>query len=178
MQVMVEGPALAAFGFMHQLTSEPLLKQLLRYVMSDEARHVAFGVLSLREVYGMTDAEIMERSGVRLRGGGADARPVPVPGGLGASWCEPPGRRPARAQRPDTAAVPDLAVLQDRAQLQEARPLDRNGEWLRRRFEEMDVIQFEHLEDTGEEYAAADLSGGGQPTPRRRSRPSLCHSWR
>ena len=47
MQIMVEGLALAAFGFMHQLTEEPLLKQLLRYVMSDEARHVAFGVLSL-----------------------------------------------------------------------------------------------------------------------------------
>ena len=62
MQVMVEGLALAAFGFMHQLTEEPLLKQLLRYVMSDEARHVAFGVLSLKEVYaGMTDAEMKER---------------------------------------------------------------------------------------------------------------------
>jgi hypothetical protein len=62
MQVMVEGLALAAFGFMHQLTGEPLLKQLLRYVMSDEARHVAFGVLSLQEAYaGMTDAEIKER---------------------------------------------------------------------------------------------------------------------
>ncbi len=62
MQVMVEGLALAAFGFMHQLTGEPLLKQLLRYVMSDEARHVAFGVLSLREVYAAsTDAEIKER---------------------------------------------------------------------------------------------------------------------
>ena len=46
MQIMVEGLALAAFGFMYQLTEEPLLKQLLRYVMSDEARHVAFGVLS------------------------------------------------------------------------------------------------------------------------------------
>ena len=45
MQVMVEGLALAAFGFQHQMTTEPLLKQLLRYVMSDEARHVAFGVL-------------------------------------------------------------------------------------------------------------------------------------
>src|SRR5690606_27140851 len=33
MQIMVEGLALAAFGFMHQLTNEPLLKQLLRYVM-------------------------------------------------------------------------------------------------------------------------------------------------
>ena len=62
MQVMVEGLALAAFGFMHQMTEEPLLKQLLRYVMSDEARHVAFGVLSLKEVYdGMTDAEMKDR---------------------------------------------------------------------------------------------------------------------
>ena len=51
MQIMVEGLALAAFGFMHQMTTEPLLKQLLRYVMSDEARHVAFGVLSLQEYY-------------------------------------------------------------------------------------------------------------------------------
>src|SRR5438067_7371846 len=51
MQIMVEGLALAAFGFLHQMTSEPLLKQLLRYVMSDEARHVAFGVLSLQEYY-------------------------------------------------------------------------------------------------------------------------------
>src|SRR4051812_2562156 len=33
MQIMVEGLALAAFGFMHQMTTEPLLKQLLRYVM-------------------------------------------------------------------------------------------------------------------------------------------------
>ena len=50
MQIMVEGLALAAFGFMHQMTNEPLLKRLLRYVMSDEARHVAFGVLSLQGV--------------------------------------------------------------------------------------------------------------------------------
>src|SRR5438094_8464179 len=62
MQIMVEGLALAAFGFMHQMTTEPLLKQLLRYVMSDEARHVAFGVLSLQEYYnGLGAAEIRER---------------------------------------------------------------------------------------------------------------------
>ena len=64
MQIMVEGLALAAFGFMHQLTNEPLLKQLLRYVMSDEARHVAFGVLSLKEYYSeLSDAEMLERYG-------------------------------------------------------------------------------------------------------------------
>ena len=62
MQIMVEGLALAAFGFMHETTTEPLLKQLLRYVMSDEARHVAFGVLSLQEFYaGLRRAEITER---------------------------------------------------------------------------------------------------------------------
>src|SRR6478609_2278781 len=51
MQIMVEGLALAAFGLMQQITTEPLLKKMLRYVMSDEARHVAFGVLSLQEYY-------------------------------------------------------------------------------------------------------------------------------
>ena len=62
MQVMVEGLALAAFGFLHMLTNEPLLKNLLRYVMADEARHVAFGVLSLKEAYdGMDSKEIRER---------------------------------------------------------------------------------------------------------------------
>src|SRR3954465_11360523 len=62
MQIMVEGLALAAFGFMHQMTTEPLLKQLLRYVMSDEARHVAFGVLSLKEYYTeLSDAEMQDR---------------------------------------------------------------------------------------------------------------------
>src|SRR2546430_11593945 len=62
MQIMVEGLALAAFGFIQQLTTEPLLKQLLRYVMSDEARHVAFGVLSLQDYYKeLTGPEIRER---------------------------------------------------------------------------------------------------------------------
>ena len=62
MQIMVEGLALAAFGFMQQMSSEPLLKKLLRYVMSDEARHVAFGVLSLQDFYQeLNSKEIRER---------------------------------------------------------------------------------------------------------------------
>ncbi len=51
MQVLVEGLAMAAFGNMYQLAREPLIKQLVRLVMRDEARHVAFGVLSLRDYY-------------------------------------------------------------------------------------------------------------------------------
>ena len=54
--------ALAAFGSMLRATEEPLLKKLLRYVMSDEARHVAFGVLSLAEYYQeLSSAELKER---------------------------------------------------------------------------------------------------------------------
>ena len=62
MQIMVEGLALAALGFIHATTTEPLLKKLLRYVMSDEARHVAFGVLSLQDYYKeLSAAELRER---------------------------------------------------------------------------------------------------------------------
>ena len=62
MQIMVEGLALAAFGMVRQQTREPLLKQLTHYVMVDEARHVAFGVLALRRLYDdMTEAEVRER---------------------------------------------------------------------------------------------------------------------
>lgn len=49
MQIMVEGLALGAFGMLYKWTEEPLLKNLLRYVIKDEARHVHYGVLALRE---------------------------------------------------------------------------------------------------------------------------------
>jgi hypothetical protein len=62
MQIIVEGIALAAFGLIHQFSTEPLIKQITRYVMADEARHVAFGALSLNGVYDeMTSAELRER---------------------------------------------------------------------------------------------------------------------
>src|SRR6266545_3936334 len=51
MQIMVEGLALAAFALMRQNSYEPLLRDITRYVMGDEARHVAYGVLSLRDYY-------------------------------------------------------------------------------------------------------------------------------
>jgi hypothetical protein len=49
MQIMVEGLALGAFGTLYKLTKEPLLRQLLKMVIQDEARHVHYGVLALRE---------------------------------------------------------------------------------------------------------------------------------
>jgi hypothetical protein len=51
MQVIIEGLALAAFGTIRDLATEPLGKAINAYVMEDEARHVAFGRLALRDYY-------------------------------------------------------------------------------------------------------------------------------
>jgi hypothetical protein len=62
MQVLIEGLALAAFGVHRDMSNNPLVTQLLAYVMQDEARHVAFGRLALRDYYkGLTSAELADR---------------------------------------------------------------------------------------------------------------------
>ena len=62
MQIVIEGLAMAAFGNLYHLTSEPLLKELVHYVMRDESRHVAFGMLSLSDYYGdMPANELRDR---------------------------------------------------------------------------------------------------------------------
>jgi hypothetical protein len=64
MQIMVEGLALAAFGLMRFTAArEPLIQQITGYVMRDEARHVAFGILSLQDLYTkeLTSAELAVR---------------------------------------------------------------------------------------------------------------------
>lgn len=63
MQIMVEGLALGAFSGLYHLTREPLLKDLLGRVIQDEARHVHYGVVALREHIRneLSDAERRER---------------------------------------------------------------------------------------------------------------------
>ncbi|HEY0698852.1 MAG TPA: ferritin-like domain-containing protein [Micromonospora sp.] len=62
MQVLIEGLALAAFGQIRDYSKEPLAQALNAYVMQDEARHVAFGRLALRDYYPeLTQAERDER---------------------------------------------------------------------------------------------------------------------
>jgi hypothetical protein len=64
MQIMVEGLALAAFGMMKaQMPNEPLIQDITSRIMQDEARHVAFGVLSLEDIYHnqLTSSEMRER---------------------------------------------------------------------------------------------------------------------
>jgi len=48
MQIMIEGLALGSFGMIRNITTEPMLKNLLKYVITDEARHVHYGVLALQ----------------------------------------------------------------------------------------------------------------------------------
>ncbi|MGW5031087.1 ferritin-like domain-containing protein [Streptomyces nigra] len=69
MQVLIEGLALAAFGMIRDTTTKPLPRQILAYVMQDEARHVAFGRMALRDYYQqLTDAELREREEFVIEG--------------------------------------------------------------------------------------------------------------
>ncbi|GAA2894052.1 ferritin-like domain-containing protein [Streptosporangium fragile] len=69
MQVLIEGLALAAFGVIRDFTTKPLPKQILTYVMQDEARHVAFGRLALRDHYReLSSAERREREEFVIEG--------------------------------------------------------------------------------------------------------------
>jgi hypothetical protein len=63
MQIMIEGLALGAFGTIRQVVAEPLLREVLKYVITDEARHVHFGVLALRRFYAteISESERQER---------------------------------------------------------------------------------------------------------------------
>jgi hypothetical protein len=63
MQIMIEGLALGAFCTLRQSTKGPLLEELLKRVITDEARHVHYGVTSLATYYvdGLTERERMDR---------------------------------------------------------------------------------------------------------------------
>jgi hypothetical protein len=161
MQIMVEGLALAAFGFMQQITTEPLLKQLLRYVMSDEARHVAFGVLSLKEYYaGLSDAELRERqefafeAAVRMRDRFLQQE---VWEKMGLSTKDV---LPLVMASPQRTMFQSMLFSKIVPNCKKLGLLDANGGWLRERFTDLGVIQFEDNPDTGEEYDAFALAAG------------------
>ena len=165
MQIMVEGLALAAFGFLHATTNEPLLKKLLRYVMSDEARHVAFGVLSLQEAYkDISDREMMDRqefayeASVRMRDRFLQQE---VWDRMGVNTKE---IAPMMLQDPSRQLFQQMLFSKIVPNCKKLGLLDRNDKWLRHRFEEMGVIQFEDWQDTGEEFTEFEL-GKEMPAP-------------
>jgi hypothetical protein len=165
MQIMVEGLALAAFGFIHAMTTEPLLKKLLRYVMADEARHVAFGVLSLKEYYTeLSAAELRERqefafeAAIRMKD-----RMV-----MQEVWdrMEVPAKDVMRIleqahERDDFQILLFSKIVPN---LKKLGLLDAADGWLRQKFTEMGAIAFEDLSDSTEEE---DAFADGSPVDRQ-----------
>ena len=167
MQIMVEGLALAAFGFISQLTSEPLLKQLLRYVMSDEARHVAFGVLTLQDFYQqLSAAEIYERqefaveAAVRMRDRILqqevwERMGVPMADAMA-----------LMSQSADRQLFQQLLFSKIVPNCKKLGLLDAGDGWMRKAFVKLGVIQFEDWVDTGEEFEMFQLAlAEGAPAP-------------
>ncbi|HEX6238431.1 MAG TPA: diiron oxygenase, partial [Acidimicrobiales bacterium] len=159
MQIMVEGLALAAFGFMQQMTPDPLLKQLLRYVMSDEARHVAFGVLSLKEYYAeLSTPELRERqefafeAAVRMRDRFLQQEVWERMG------IDPKEMLPMVIRDPGRAMFQQMLFSKIVPNCKKLGLLDAGEGWLRTKFTEMGVIQFEDWQDTGEEYTSMQLA--------------------
>jgi len=164
MQIMVEGLALAAFGLIHATTQEPLLKQLLRYVMADEARHVAFGVVSLQDYYQeLSAAELRERqefafeAAVRMKDRMA----------MQEVWhrLEVPAddvvKVMSRAPQNDEFQI--LLFSKIVPNLKKLGLLDAADGWLRQKFTEMGAIAFEDLVDTAQEL---DAAADGSPVDR------------
>ncbi len=163
MQIVIESLALAAFGSMLRVTQEPLLRKLLRYVMSDEARHVAFGVISLSEYYAdLPEAELKDRQDFLI---------------------ENTLRSRARSGTPEVwermgvrfeEVAPALMEAAGRLQLnpfagfmrgffaklvpnvRKLGLLDANDGYLRRHWAEAGLLEFEHADDTASDYEAYD----------------------
>jgi hypothetical protein len=163
MQIVIESLALAAFGDLLRRTSEPLLSKLLRYVMADEARHVAFGIVSLSEYYrGLTAAELKERQDFLLENTVRNRLRTMTPEvwehmGLSVERIMPNlyeasaqlGRAPFESfQRAFfSKLVPNVRKLG---------LLEANGGYLRQQWSEAGLLEFEFAADTASDFESYD----------------------
>lgn len=142
MQIMVEGLAMAAFGFMHKSCTEPLLVDLLHNVIRDEARHVAFGVLALNDYYAdMNPKDLREREdflfeGCRLMRDRLLAEDV---------W-ETMGWNVAEVREIvlHSPMMKDFRKLLFSKIVPNVKRLGLLSPYMRERFAELDILQFEH----------------------------------
>jgi hypothetical protein len=163
MQIVIESLALAAFGSMLRATHEPLLKKLLRYVMSDEARHVAFGVLSLAELYeGLSDAELKERQDFMLENTLRSRSRATTP----EIW-----ERMGTSEEAVLPSMMEAAQRREKGQfmvfqrnffsklvpnVRKLGLLDANQGYLREKWGEAGLLEFEFADDTGSDYESYD----------------------
>jgi hypothetical protein len=163
MQIVIESLALAAFGDLLHRTEEPLLHKLLRYVLADEARHVAFGIVSLGELYrDLTATELRERQDFLVENTRRSQTRAANPEvwermgtSLDAVW---PAIKEAKA-----ATGVSITGSFERAFFSKLVPnvrklglLDANDGYLRRRWAEAGLLQFEHADDTASDYETYD----------------------
>ena len=150
MQIMIEGLALASFGFLHAITPDPLLKTILRYVMSDEARHVAFGVLSLgRGLRGHErrgDSRTARSSRSRPACACGTARSTRTSGSGSASILAPSCAGSSRTSTPRCTAA--CCSPRSSPTSRSSGLLDAGDGWLRQKYTEMGIIQYEDWVDT------------------------------
>jgi len=152
MQILVEGLAMAAFGLMEKFSNEPLLKTMTQYIMRDESRHVAFGVLSLEGVYkDFNEREMREREeftyeGCRLMRDRLYAVEVWQEMGL-----------PIQETHEIVMSSEIMREFQKMLFSKVVPNCKRLGllsPWLRERFHELDILKFEHLESSLDEAGA------------------------
>ncbi len=163
MQIVIESLALAAFGDMLRRTNEPLLKKLLRYVMADEARHVAFGIISLGEYYeDLSEAELKDRQEFMIENTLRSQSRATTPEvwermGVKVEEVVPFLQQAAREQNVHPAAqfqrgffsklVPNTRRLG---------LLDANNGYLRKAWQEAGLMEFEFADDTASDYDSYD----------------------
>jgi len=144
MQIIIEGLAMAAFGSLWKATQEPLLKDLLKYVMKDESRHVAFGVLALRDHYrDLSVGEMRDREDfiiyacelMKNRLAGADV-------GRAMGWNVEEVQR-AILESPTGRMFRSMLFMRIVPNL---RRLGLITPRVREAFEQLEIIQFEHLD--------------------------------
>jgi hypothetical protein len=179
MQIVIESLALSAFGDMARRTDEPLLRKLLRYVMADEARHVAFGILSLGEYYEhlssaelkdrqdfllehtvhararSTTPEVWERMGVAI----GDVVPFIVEAAASMDTSPFQGFQNGFFSK----LVPNVRRLG---------LLDANDGYLRERWGAAGLLQFEFAEDTAADYDSYDAVAADRAADRAAPGPS------
>ncbi len=163
MQIIIESLALAAFGDLLRRTSEPLLAKLLRYVMSDEARHVAFGIVSLNELYrDMSAAELKERQEFLVENTLRNRLRSTTPEVWEHMGVELDDVVPYLMEAASTVGHGPFEAFQ-RAFFSKLVPnvrklglLDANDGYLREQWGRAGLLQFEHADDTASDFEAYD----------------------
>ncbi|MBI2706519.1 MAG: ferritin-like domain-containing protein [Actinobacteria bacterium] len=155
MQIMVEGLALAAFGMGNVLFRDPVIKQITDLVMRDEARHVAFGVLSLRDVVPqLTSAELADREEFLL-----EATDLMYQRFLLEQVWERVGIDVGKGK--EFAATNPLMIIFRQMLFSKIVPnINKLGLMtpkVRERFRELQVVQYENMADTATEQFGADI---------------------